>query len=110
MKQEIFHWRNKVNELLSKKYKNVYKALNYIQHLLILAFTVTGCNFKSAFASWVAILVGITISAGRIKICAITAVFKKHLTIKKNQQLKKSTIKKNKSNHDKIVLLVNWIP
>ena len=110
MKQEIFHWRNKVNELLSKKYKNVYKVLNYIQHLLILAFTVTGCNFKSAFASWVAILVGITISAGRIKICAITAVFKKHLTIKKNQQLKKSTIKKNKSNHDKIVLLVNWIP
>ena len=71
-------------KLLSKTYKNVCKVLNYIQHSLILAFTVTGCNFKSAFASWVAILVGITISAGRIKICAITVVFTKH----------KSTIKK----------------
>ena len=73
--------------MLSKKYKIVYKILNYIQHLLILTFTITGCNLIFAFASWVGILVGITIFAGGIKTCAITAVFKKH----------KSTIKKTRT-------------
>ena len=31
------------NELMSKKHKNVYRVLNYIEHLLVLIFTVTGC-------------------------------------------------------------------
>ena len=29
------------NELMSKKYKKVYRVLNYIEHLLILNSTVT---------------------------------------------------------------------
>ena len=39
------------NELMSKKYKTVYKVLNYTEHLLILISTVTGCVFITAFAS-----------------------------------------------------------
>ena len=31
------------NELMSKKHKNVYRNLNYIEHLLILISTITGC-------------------------------------------------------------------
>ena len=30
-------------ELMSKNYKNACTTLNYIEHLLILASTVTGC-------------------------------------------------------------------
>ena len=32
------------NELMSKKYKNVCRVLNYIEHLLILISAVTGCS------------------------------------------------------------------
>ena len=39
------------NELMSKKHKNVCGDLNYIEHLLILIHTVTGCVSISAFAS-----------------------------------------------------------
>ena len=71
------------------------KYLNYAENLLILVSTVTRCVSISAFASLVAILVGITSSAVGIKICAITAGIKKY----------KSIIKKNKKKHDKIILL-----
>ena len=40
---------------MSKKYKTVYKVLNYTEHLLILISTVTGCVFITAFASLVVI-------------------------------------------------------
>ena len=62
--------------------------------MLILVSTGTGCASISAFASLVCVPVGITSSAGRLKICAITAGIKKY----------KSIIKKNKK-YDKIVLL-----
>ena len=39
------------NELMSKKHKIVDRVLNYIEHLLILISTVTGCVSISAFAS-----------------------------------------------------------
>ena len=45
--------------------------LNYIEHSLILAPTVTGCISISAFASLLGIPVGITSSAIGLKICAI---------------------------------------
>ena len=48
------------NELISKKYK---KVLHYIEHLLTLIATVTGCASISAFASLVRIPIGITRSA-----------------------------------------------
>ena len=46
------------------------KYLNYVEHLLNLASTVTSCVLISVFASLVAIPAGITSSAVGIKICA----------------------------------------
>ena len=42
----------KHNELLSKKCKETCTKLNYIEHQLILASTVTGCVSISAFARY----------------------------------------------------------
>ena len=64
--------------------------------MLILVSTDTGCVSLSAFASLVAILVGITSSAVGIKISAITAGIKKYKSIIKKRKKKK---------HVKIVLL-----
>ena len=47
--------------------------MNYIEHLLILSSTVTGCISISAFASLVGIPIGITSSAIGLKSCVITA-------------------------------------
>ena len=74
---------------MSKKYKKTGKHLNYVEYLIILASTVTGCVSISAFASLVA--VGIASSAIGIKICAIIAGIKKCNSILKN----------NKKKHDK---------
>ena len=51
------------NKLMSKKHKKVCTTLNYIEHFLILATTITGCFSISAFASLVGIPIGITSSA-----------------------------------------------
>ena len=67
--------------------------LNYVEHLLILASTVTGCVSISAFASLICVPVGIASSAVVIKMCAITA------------GIKKSFIKRKKKKHGKIVFL-----
>ena len=69
--------------------------MKYLEHLLILSSTITGCVAISAFASWVCVSAGITSSGERKKNCAITAVTKKY----------KSITKKKKKKHDKIVLL-----
>ena len=45
----------KQNELISRNHKKICKILNYTEHLLILASTVTGCVSISAFASFVSI-------------------------------------------------------
>ena len=42
----------KHNDLMSKKYKKTCKYLNYVEHLLFLASTVTGCISISAFTSF----------------------------------------------------------
>ena len=78
------------NELMSKKHKNVFTALNYVENFFILASTITGYVSISGFASLVGIPIGITSSAIGLKICVI----KKY----------KSIIKKKKKKHDKIVL------
>ena len=83
------------NELMSKKLKKVCITLNYIEHFLILASTITGWNSISALASLVGVLIGITSSAIGLKICAIAPGTKNY----------KSLIKKKKKKHDKIVLL-----
>ena len=81
--------------MISKKHKKVCTALNYIEHLLILASAITGCVSISGFPSLVGMSVGITSSAVGLKIYAITAGIKKY----------KSIIKKKKKKHNKIVLL-----
>ena len=63
----------KQNELMSRKLKKVCTILNYIEHFVILASTITGCISISAFASLIGIPIGITSSAIELKICAITA-------------------------------------
>ena len=64
--------------LMSEKYKKICKYLNYVEHLFILASTVTGCVSISAFASLVAFPAGVTSSAVGLQICAITAGIKKY--------------------------------
>ena len=83
------------NELISRRHKKVYTALNYVKHFLILPSTINGCILISAFASFLGISIGITSSATGLKICALAAGIKKH----------KSIIKKKKKKHDEIVLL-----
>ena len=95
MKQEILLDNINHDDLLSEKSKKTCKYLNYVEQLLILVSTVTGCVSVSAFASLVFVSVGITSSAVVIKISAVTAGIKKY----------KSIIKKKKNKHDKIVLL-----
>ena len=84
----------KQNELMSKKHKKACTTLNYIEHLIILVSTITGCISIYAFASLLGILIGITSSAIGLKISAIDVGIKKY----------KSIIKKKKNKHDKIVL------
>ena len=71
---------------MSKKHKKVCTSLNYIEHFLILAFTITGCVFISAFASLVGVPIGITSSAIGLKVCAITAGIKKYKSIIKRKK------------------------
>ena len=80
---------------MSKNHKKVCRVLNYIEHLLIVISTITGCVSISAFAYLVGVSIGITSYAIGLKICVTIAGIKKH----------KSINKKNKKKHDKIVLL-----
>ena len=41
----------KNNDLKSEKYERLCKNLNYVEHVLILASTITGCLWISAFTS-----------------------------------------------------------
>ena len=43
----------KHNDLMSEKYKKTFKYLNYVENLLILSSTITGCVSFSVFASLV---------------------------------------------------------
>ena len=77
MKQE---WRNRIK---------------WIDELIILASSFTGCISISAFTSLLGIPIGIMSSGIGLKICAITAGIKKYKTI----------ILKEKKKHNKTVLL-----
>ena len=80
---------------MSKNHRKGCKFLIYIEHLLILISTVSGCVSISAFASLVDILIGITSFTVELKVFVITAGIEKY----------KSLIKKKKMKHDKTVLL-----
>ena len=84
------------NDLMSEKYKETCKYLNYFSSFqLILASAVTCSVSIFAFASLACVPVGITSSAVGLKICAITARIRKY----------KPIIKKEKKKYDKIMLL-----
>ena len=61
---------------MSKKHKKVCRVLNYSDHSLTVASTITGCFSVSAFVSLAVISIGITISAIGLNICVITAGIK----------------------------------
>ena len=69
--------------------------MNYIEPLLILFSTFTGCIFISDFTSLVGIPIGITNSAIGLNVCVITAGIKKY----------RSIIKRKKKQYDKILSL-----
>ena len=62
--------------MVIRKHKKVCTTLNYIEHFLILASTITGCISVSAFASLIGTPTGITSSAIGLKICASTTGIK----------------------------------
>ena len=41
----------KQNDLMSKKHKNVFRALNYFEYILIFVSATSGCVSISAFSS-----------------------------------------------------------
>ena len=73
------------NDLINKKHKNVCRVLNYIDPLLIVTSTITGCVFISVFASIVAIPIGIASSIIGLKIRVISAGIKKYKSIIKKR-------------------------
>ena len=77
---------------MSRKHKNFYTTLNYIEHFLILVSTITGCILISVFfffASVLGISIGITSFAIGLKICGIAVGIKKYKsTIKRKSIIK----------------------
>ena len=73
---------------MSIKHKKVCKTINYIKHVLVLAFTNTGCISISDFASLIGIPIGITRSLIGLKICAILTGIKKYKSIIKEKKKK----------------------
>ena len=67
-------------------------VLNYIDHLLIVISTITGCVSISTFVSLVGIPIRTTSYSIELKICAITAGIKRYKSIiyeKKRNMMKK---------------------
>ena len=77
--------------MIIKKHKTTCTTLNYIEHLLFLASTVTGCVSIFAFASLFHIPLDIASSAVGLKICATAAGIKKHTSIIKKKKEKSIT-------------------
>ena len=73
---------------MSKRHEKVCRTVNYIEHFLILASTITEYISISAFASLLDIPIGITCSAIGLKICAIAAGIKNYKSIIKKKKKK----------------------
>ena len=74
IKNSWFNWKYRITLNIWQK-KNL-KTVNFIEHFLILSFTITGCVFISAFASLVNIPIEIMSSAIGLNICTITTAIK----------------------------------
>ena len=91
---------------MSRKQKKICPTLNYIEHFLILASTITRCISVSDFASLIGIPVGITGSAIGLEICAITAGIQKFKSIskkKKKKHRKRVFLEKSRLNKKEIL-------
>ena len=66
MQQEVISLK-KLRKMMSRKHKKVCTTLNYIEHILILPSTITGCISISAFASLLGIPIGTTYFAIGLK-------------------------------------------
>lgn len=80
---------------MSEKHKKVFTVLNYIEQLLILISTITGCLSISAFPLLIDIPIGITTFALELNFFLITVGIKNYTSTTKNKRQK----------HDRIVLL-----
>ena len=60
------------NELISEKHKMICTTLNYIEHFLVVASTITGYVSISAFASLIGITMQNESSVIKINICTKT--------------------------------------
>ena len=63
---------------MSRKYKKVCTTINYIEHFLSLASTITECISISAFTSLLGITIRITSLAIGLKLYVIAAGIKKY--------------------------------
>ena len=63
---------------MSKNHKKFCTTLNYIEHFLILATTITESISIFYFASLLGIPIGITSSVTGLKICVVTVRIKKY--------------------------------
>ena len=77
---------------MSQKHKQVFRILNYFEHILIF---FSGCVSISAFVSLLGVCTGIASYSIWLKICAITSGIKKY----------KSIIKKKRKKHNNTMLL-----
>ena len=79
----------KGNELMTRKHKKVCTTLNYIEHFLVLALTITGCISNSAFASLLGILTEITKILCHGHVLLVIFIARKY-KLKYKKQIKKS--------------------
>ena len=73
LKNILFLWRNRAKSNDEQKAQKVCKTLNYTEHFLFLASTITRCISISAFASLLGTPIGITSSTTGLNICAKAA-------------------------------------
>ena len=77
--------------------EKVCTTLNYIEHFLIFASTVTGCVSISAFASLIGIPIWNRNPAIGLKIYAITSTIKEYKSIIRRKKKKHLNFKKQNS-------------
>ena len=90
----ILRWKEHNDLLIYFLYEKTCKYLNYIEHLVILVSTVTGCIYIFVFVSLACVPAGFNKTVV-IKLCAIISGIKKY----------KSIITKKKKKHGRILLL-----
>ena len=95
--------------MTSRKHKKVSTTLNNIEIFLVLASKITGYTSISVSASFLGILIGITSSAIRLKICAITTGIKKFKSIIKEKKKHDETVFLEKSKLNSTEVLISKV-